>query len=149
MSLVVSWDGPGFHHPDRGNVVTVTTLAALEAAFERVAAQAAADGIPYGVQVWDDQLPAAVMLGIGHPERAFLDWLDRSEPYGRASRYAVQRDVPPAQGVIGFDIYSHWSERGPERTQVTPAAALEAAREYARTLARPTNVDWVGGPPYQ
>jgi hypothetical protein len=146
MTIVVSWDGPGVRQPDRGNEVVVTTVAELDAVFARVEAQAAEEELPYGIQVWNQDLPAAVMLGLGHPERTFLDWLDRSEPHGVANRYAVQSELPPIEESVGFDIFGHRSERGPKRTRVTPAAAKDAAREYLRTAARPTNVEWSDEP---
>jgi hypothetical protein len=119
----------------------------LDAVFARVEAQSVEDDLPYGVQVWNEELPAAVMLGLGHPERSFLDWLDRNEPDGVANRYAIIPEVPPAQDPIGFDIFGHWSERGSKRTRLTPAVAKDAAREYLRTNARPTNVQWTAEPP--
>jgi hypothetical protein len=148
VRIVVSWDGPGARHPNRGNEIVVTTVAELDAAFARVEAQAAEDGVPYGVQVWNPDLRASVMLGLGQNERTFLDWLDRSEPHGRANRYAVQPGTEPIEESLGFDVFGHWSERGPKRTRVTPAAAKDAAREYLRTAARPTNVEWTDEPPW-
>jgi hypothetical protein len=144
----VSWDGPGARHPDRGNEVVVTTVAELDAVFARVEAQAAEEDLPYGVQVWNQDMQASVMLGLGHPERTFLDWLDRGGPHGSANRYGVQPGTVPIEESLGFDIFGHWSERGPKRTRVTPAAAKDAAREYLHTAARPTNVEWTDEPPW-
>jgi hypothetical protein len=142
VTVVVSWDGPGASNPHRGNEVVVATVGELDAVFARVEVQAAEDGVAYGVQVWNRELRASVMLGVGHPERAFLDWLDRSEPHGRANRYGFQPGTAPIEESLGFDVFGHWSERGPKRTRVTPTVAKGAARQYLDTAARPTNVEW-------
>jgi hypothetical protein len=145
--FIVSWDGPSEEEPGRGNEVSINTVAELDDVLDRVTRQATDEQLPYGVQVHQPGRNGAVMLGIGHPERAFLDWLDRSEPYGRANRYAVEPGVSPTSEPIGFDIYGDWSERYPERTRVTPAGVREAAREYVRTGTQPTNVSWTTGAP--
>jgi hypothetical protein len=142
VNVVVSWDGPSAEEPDRGNEVTVTTVAELDDVLDRIAAQAADEELPYGVQIHRPGRHGAIMLGVGHPERSFLDWLDRSQPHGTADRYGVQRDVPPATDRIAFDIYGHWSELDPERTQITAMVARDAAREYVRTGTQPNNVEW-------
>lgn len=145
MIFVVSWDGPSEEDPDRGNEVAVTSVAELDEVLDRVAQQASEEQLPYGVQIHQSDRNGAVMLGIGHPDRSFLDWLDRSEPHGRANRYAVEPGLPPVTEAIGFDLYGDWSERYPERTRVTPAGARKAAREYLRTGTQPTSVSWTTG----
>jgi Immunity protein Imm1 len=142
MSFVVSWDGPSEQEPDRGFEVTVTTIAELDAVLDRVAAQAVTDGLAYAVQIFQPDQRNAVMLGVGHPDRSFLDWLDRSQPHGSEDRIGVDPNTPPATDDIPFDVYGDWSELSPERTRITVPTAYQAAREYVSTGQRPTSVSW-------
>jgi hypothetical protein len=143
MSYVVSWDGPSEEEPGRGNEVPVSTVDELDAVLDRVAAQATAEDLPYAVQVHRPGRHGAVMFGIGHSVRSFLDWLDRGQPHGTADRYAVEPGVSAASEPVAFDFYGDWTEMPPERTRVTPLAARDAAREFVRTGGRPTCVEWV------
>lgn len=142
MSFIVSWDGPSTDEPDRGHEVRVSSVAELDEVLDRVAAQAAAEDLPYGVQIHQPDRPGAVMLGIGHPERSFLDWLDRSQPHGSGDRYGVQPETTPGTEPIAFDVYGDWAEMPPVRTRVTTATARRAAHEYVRSGKRPTCVEW-------
>lgn len=139
MSYIVSWDGPSADEPDRGNEVPVTTLSELDAVLDQVASYAAARKLPYAVQVDKADAPGSVMIGIGHPDRSFIDWL---MPKGRR-QYAFDPDIPePAESTV-FDVYGEWHEHEPEESRVRPEAAREAAREYLRTGQRPTCAQWL------
>jgi hypothetical protein len=90
---------------------------------------------PYAI----DLLPAdardgGLQLGIGHPDRAFVLSLDHP------SGYAIEPGVPAWSDSIAFDCGYEVVEFKPEWTRVTARAALEAARRYAGTGARPTNL---------
>lgn len=142
MTYLVSWDGPSAQHPQRGHEVAVSAIADLDAVLDQVAAQAAVDEVPYAVQIHRPHHDGAIMIGVGHPERSFIDWLDRSRPHGTGDRYAVEPDVPPTDEVIGFDVYGHWTDVPPPRTRVTPKAARAAAHEYLECGQRPAGVEW-------
>jgi hypothetical protein len=144
MSYTVSWDGPSAEEPDRGNEVPVSTVRELDLVLDRVNAQAAAENLPYAVQIHQPGQHGAIMIGIGHPERSFVDWLDRSQPHGGGNRYATDPDLPPASEAIAFDFYGDWTEMPPERTRISPERAREAAREYLRTGQQPSFA-WVAG----
>ncbi|MGW0434503.1 Imm1 family immunity protein [Micromonospora sp. NPDC003197] len=144
MSYTVSWDGPSAEEPDRGNEVRVSTVQELDLVLDRVNAQAAAENLPYAVQIHQPGRHGAIMIGIGHPDRSFVDWLDRSQPHGSGNRYAADPDLPPASEAIAFDFYGDWTEMPPERTRISPERAREAAREYLRTGQQPS-FSWVAG----
>jgi hypothetical protein len=78
------------------------------------------------------------MIGVGHPDRSFVDWL---MPKGHR-RYGLEPDVPPPPEPIAFDVYGNWHEHRPEQTRVTPAKAREAAREYVATGGQPRSLQW-------
>jgi hypothetical protein len=144
VSYTVSWDGPSAEEPNRGHEVQVSTAAELDAVLDQVAAQASSEEVPYAVQIHQPGQHGAVMIGIGHPDRSFIDWLDRSEPHGTANRYGVESGLAPVAEPIGFDFYGDWTDMPPARTRITPSAAREAAREYVCTGQRPTTVEWFG-----
>ncbi|ASW55762.1 Imm1 family immunity protein [Plantactinospora sp. KBS50] len=144
MSYIVSWDGPSAEEPDRGNEVPVSTAQELDLVLDRVNAQAAAENLPYAVQIHQPGRHGAIMIGIGHPERSFVDWLDRSQPHGSGNRYATDPDLPPVSEAIAFDFYGDWTEMPPERTRISPERAREAAREYLHTGQQPS-LAWVAG----
>lgn len=145
MSYIVSWDGPSPQEPDRGREVTVETSVDLQTVLDEIAAQAATDEIPYAVQVHQIGRHGAIMIGVGHPERSFIDWLDRSQPHGTGNRYGLQLDLAPIDEPIGFDVYGNWTEVPPPRTRITPATARAAAGQYLLTAQRPTSVEWTTG----
>jgi hypothetical protein len=138
VSYTVSWDGPSARQPDRGNEVQVSTVDELDRALYQVAEQAAAEKLPYAVQVYRPDATGSVMIGIGHPERSFIDWL---MPKGHRE-YGYLADIDAWGEPIGFDVYGEWHEHEPEQARITPATAREAAREYVRTGQRPTCVEW-------
>ena len=142
MTYLVSWDGPGADEPDRGNEVAVSTVPELDAVLDRIATQAEAEHLCYAAQVHHLGHHGSIMIGIGHPERSFIDWMDRGQPEGRNNRFAVDPALPPVAEDVPFDVYGNWSEVSPERTRVRSATAREAAREYVRTGVRPTGVHW-------
>jgi hypothetical protein len=138
MTYQVSWDGPSADDPDRGYEVEISTVAELDAVLDQVAVHAATEKVPFAVQVHDDAAPGSVMLGVGHPERSFVDWL---VPDG-LHQYAYEPKFAPGGEPIGFDVYGDWREHPPEKLRVHPGTAREAAREYVRTGRRPTGVEW-------
>ncbi|ROO52792.1 immunity protein Imm1 of predicted polymorphic toxin system [Micromonospora sp. Llam0] len=144
MSYTVSWDGPSAEEPHRGNEVAVSTVEELDLVLDRVHAQAAAEDLPYAVQIHRPGRHGAIMIGIGHHERSFVDWLDRGQPHGSGNRYAIDPDLDPAAETIAFDFYGDWSEVPPDRTRISPHRAREAAREFLRTGQQPS-LDWTAG----
>jgi hypothetical protein len=143
VTYFVSWDGPSAQQPKRGHEVAVSTTAHVDAVLKQVAAQAAIDEVPSAVQIHRPRHDGAIMIGVGHPTRSFIDWLDRSQPHGTGDRSAVDTDLPNIEQSIGFDVYGNWSEMPPPRTRITPQAARAAAHEYLETGQRPTGVEWV------
>ncbi|MBT8224426.1 MAG: hypothetical protein HKP61_20010 [Dactylosporangium sp.] len=143
MNFVVSWDGPSEDEPDRGSEVSVEDVDDLGAVLDRVAAQAARDGLAYAVQIHQPGCHGAVLFGIGHAHRSFLDGLDRGQPHGTGDRFAVDTGTPAITEDLAFDVYGDWSEMPPERTRITPTLAYRAAEEYIRTRKRPTCVSWM------
>jgi hypothetical protein len=144
VSYTVSWDGPSAEEPERGNEVAVPTIQDLDLLLERVHTQATAENLPYAVQIHKPGQHGAIMIGIGHPDRSFVDRLDRSQPHGSGNRYATDPDLAPAPEAIAFDFYGDWTEMPPERTRITPERARQAAREYLRTGQQPT-LPWIAG----
>ena len=138
MIYNVSWDGPSAQNPQRGSEVDVSTVAELDAVLDRVAAHAAAKGVPFAVQVDREDSAGSVMIGVGHPQRSFIDWLMDE---GHRS-FGSEPDMPAAAASVVFDVYGEWHEHPPEQSRVSPAVALEAAREYVRTGERPTCINW-------
>lgn len=145
MSYLVSWDGPSAQEPDRGEEVAVDTITDLDTVLEQIAVQAAADGVPYAVQLHQPGHHGAIMIGVGHPDRSFIDWLDRSQSHGTGDRFGIDPGLPPINEAIGFDVYGSWSELPPARTRITVQNARAAAHEYLQTGQRPTIVEWNAG----
>lgn len=141
----MSWDGPSPQEPERGHEVTVDTVAELDKVLSGIIVQAAADEVPYAVQICRVDQQGAIMMGVGHPERSFIDWLDRDQPHGTGNRYGVQPDLSLLSESIGFDVYGNWIEVRPARTRVASATARAAAEQYLRTGDRPTNIEWSAG----
>lgn len=145
MSYIVSWDGPSPQEPDRGREVTVDTIARLRTVLDEITVQAVSDEIPYGVQIHRIDRHGAIMIGVGHPERSFIDWLDRSRSDGTGNRFGFQADLTSVDEPIGFDVYGNWINVSPPRTRITPQTARTAAEQYLQTARRPTNVEWSTG----
>lgn len=139
MIYNVSWDGPSASNPDRGSEVDVSTVAELDAVFDRIVTDAAAKGIPFAVQVDGEESSGSVMIGVGNPDHSFIDWL-MDEGH---RNYGWEPGIPATVAPVAYDVYGEWHEHPPEESRVTPATAVEAAREYARTGERPTCVGWV------
>ncbi len=141
MSVTVSWDGPSAEEPDRGNQVSVDSAGDLDAVLDRVAAQAAADDLPYAVQIHNPDAEGSVMIGFGHPRRSFVTWLLRT-PRGHAHD-GYEPDVPEVPEPIAFDRYGQWCEYEPAQTRVHAATARQAAHQYLITSQRPTCIQWI------
>ncbi|NJC74139.1 hypothetical protein HC031_31160 [Planosporangium thailandense] len=123
------------------NARRITTVAELEGLLSFLATVRGRDGAPYGV----DLLPAGatgggLQLGIGHPHRAFVVWLDAVGGVGPGAggSYGIDDDLEAWPEPIGFDCGAEVVDFKPAWTRVTPRQALEAAREYMMTGARPT-----------
>jgi hypothetical protein len=140
VSYVVTWG--------RGNRRPVSTVPELDAALD----EAALPGIPRVVGIyppehldrdaspWDGPLPAALQIGVGHPDRAFARWL---APDGGIGVEAGTPPWPDSAPDIAFDYAGDAVFAGPDRARVRPPAAREAAREFVRTGGRPTCLQWV------
>jgi hypothetical protein len=116
----------------------VTTVAELDAVLHQVAAQATAENIPFAVQVHHADARGSIMIGIGHPDRSFIDWL-ASDGY---HEYGYEPALPAATEPVAFDVYGDWHEHPPHKLRVRPATASHAVREYVVTGQRPTCVEW-------
>jgi hypothetical protein len=98
------------------------------------------EGAPHGV----DLLPAGateggLQLGLGHPHRAFVVWLDAiATGGGSGGSYGIDDNLEAWPEPIGFDCGLEVVEFKPAWTRVTPRQAMEAAREYMLTGVKPT-----------
>nr|WP_255500585.1 Imm1 family immunity protein [Micromonospora sp. Llam0] len=133
----MAWDGPSAAESHCGNEVAVSTVEELDLVLDRVHAQAAAEDLPYAVQIYRPGRHGAIMIGIGHRERSFVDWLDRSQPHGSGNRHAIGPDLAPAAVAIAFDFDRDWSEVPPDRTRISPHRA-RAFSPYGPTAAAPS-----------
>lgn len=139
MSYVVTWG--------RGNRRPASTIAELDTALD----EAAASGVPRMVGIyppehlagdaspWDEPLPAALQVGVGHPDRSFVLWLG---PEGGIGVEADALPWPVGAADIAFDYGGDAVFAGPGRARVTPATARQAAREFVSTGQRPTCLQW-------
>lgn len=119
-------------HWGRDNARRISSVADLEGVLSFLATLKGREGAPHGV----DLLPAGaagggLQLGIGHPHRAFAIWLDDAA-------YGIDDDLEAWPEPIGFDCGREVIDFKPAWTRVTPRLALQAAREYVLTGARPT-----------
>jgi hypothetical protein len=143
MSYVVTWG--------RGGRRSVSTVAELDAALD----EATDPGVPRVVGIyppehfdgaaspWDEPLPPALQIGVGHPDRAFVLWLAPDGGVG------VDPDVEPwpdGAADIAFDYGGDPIFVGADRGRVGPASARAAAREFVASGNRPTCVGWVDPP---
>lgn len=142
MTFVVMWDGPSITEPDRGGEASISTAAELDAVLDQVADQAVTDDQPYAVQIYRDGEDVGLMIGVGHPERSFVSWVDNAVPEGTGDAAAHEPGVVAPNEPIGLDFFGTWTELDPQRTRVMPEAARQAAREYIETGQRPTGVEW-------
>ena len=138
MKCTVSWDGPNPEEPGRERQVFVATTTELDGTLDQAESQAVAEQLPYAVHIDQARAAGSVMIGLGDEERAFIDWLT---PEGRRE-YAFEPHIPTEGGSIAFDVDGDWRRHDPAELRVTPMTARQAAREYARTGARPTCVEW-------
>ncbi|GAA0909302.1 Imm1 family immunity protein [Virgisporangium aurantiacum] len=139
MSYVVTWG--------RGERRTVSTIGELDAALD----EATNPGMPRVVGIyppehlnsdaspWDEPLPPALQIGVGHPGRAFVLWL---APDGGIGVDGDAEPWPDGAADIAFDYGGDPVFVGADRGRVRPATARAAAREFVVTGQRPTCVDW-------
>ncbi len=88
---------------------------------------------------WDHPRPPALQIGLGRPDRSFVLWL------GPEAAIGSEPGAPPwpdRAAPIAFDYGGDPIFCGPDRARVTPPAARAAARLYATTGQRPTNLHW-------
>jgi hypothetical protein len=119
-------------HWGRDNARRISSVADLEGLLSFLATVRGRDGAPHGV----DLVPAGaagggLQLGIGHPHRAFVVWLD-------TAGFGIDDNVEPWPEPIGFDCGADVTDFKPAWTRVTPRLAVQAAREYVLTGAMPT-----------
>lgn len=139
MTYVVTWG--------RGERRTVSTVAELDAALD----EATEPGVPRVVGIyppehlnddaspWDEPLPSALQIGVGHPDRAFVLWLG---PDGGIGVEATAEPWPDGTADIAFDYGGDAVFVGADRGRVSPAIAQAAAREFVTTGRRPSGLDW-------
>jgi hypothetical protein len=131
-------------HWGRDNARRIATVAELEGLLSFLTTVGGREGAPHGV----DLLPAGateggLQLGIGHPHRAFVVWLDAgssTDPVVGGGSYGIDDDLEAWPEPIGFDCGVEVIDFKPAWTRVTPRQAVEAAREYMLTGARPTSL---------
>jgi hypothetical protein len=123
------------------NARRISTVAELEGLLSFLTTVRGRDGAPHGI----DLLPAGetgggMQLGIGHPHRAFVVWLDAGDDAGPGAcgSYGIDDDLEAWPEPIGFDCGPEVIDFKPAWTRVTPRQAVEAAREYMLTGAKPT-----------
>jgi hypothetical protein len=128
-------------HWGRDNARRISTVAELEGLLSFLTTIHGRDGAPHGV----DLLPAGAIggglqLGVGHPDRAFVVWLDAGGGTGpeAGGSYGIDDDLEAWPEPIGFDCGVEFVDFKPAWTRVTPRQALAAAREYVLTGAKPT-----------
>ena len=117
------------------NAARINSIRELDRLLGLLATVRGRDGAPHAV----DLLPAGAVdgglqLGVGHPARSFVRALDGT------GGYAVQPELEPWSEPIGFDCGREVVDFKPAWTRVTPATAVEAAREYVRSGGRDTGL---------
>lgn len=120
MAYVVAWG--------RGNRRQVSTAAELDAALDkaaeadtpRVVGIYPPEHFNEDTSAWDEELPPSLEIGVGHPDRSFALWLG---PEGGIGVEAAIAPWPDGAPDIAFDYGGDPVFCGPDRTQVTPAAA--------------------------
>jgi len=122
-------------HWGRDNARRISSLADLDGLLSFLATMRGREGAPHAV----DLVPAGaeaggLQLGIGHPHRAFVVWLDAATGGG----YGIDDNLEAWPEPIGFDCGVEVVDFKPAWTRVTPQQAVAAAREYVVTGARPT-----------
>jgi Immunity protein Imm1 len=127
-------------HWGRDNARRISSVADLEGLLSFLATVRGREGAPHGV----DLLPAGatgggLQLGIGHPHRAFVVWLDGAAGPGFAGcAYGIDDDLEAWPEPIGFDCGVEVVDFKPAWTRVKPRQAVQAAREYVLTGEMPT-----------
>jgi len=143
-------------HWGRDNARRISSVADLDGLLAFLATVRGREGAPHGV----DLMPAgavggALQLGVGHPHRAFVVWLDADAAHrdtadspvpmldshvaiAAPGGYGIDDDLDPWPEPIGFDCGADVIDFKPAWTRVTPKAAVLAAREYVLTGTMPT-----------
>lgn len=132
--IVLTWD--------RDQEATVADAEAMDALLDELAATPEASKLPYmvGIEAGPD---GGLMIGVGHPTRSFVTWIDNANPDGSGDQVGYEPGVPPLNTSIAVNFSGESSEYGtPERTRVTDEVARQAARQYVETGRRPTCVNW-------
>ncbi len=137
MTLIVTWGG-GQRRP----VATVAELdAALDEATDTDRPQVVGIYPPEHFNTdaspWEEELPPALQIGVGHPQRSFVLWLG---PDGGVGVDPEAKPWPEGSPGIEFDYAGSPIFCGPDRAAVTPQTAREAARQFLRTCEHPGNV---------
>ncbi len=119
-------------HWGRDNARRISSVADLDGLLSFLSTVRGHDGAPHGV----DLVPAGaagggLQLGVGHPHRAFVVWLD-------GGCYGIDDGLEPWPEPIGFDCGADVVDFKPAWTRVAPRMAVQAAREYVLTGAMPT-----------
>lgn len=129
-----------------GHMRMVSTADELDAVLGEVAAQADRNNLPFSVTVipkgyegtsyFDDDFPDCIEIGVGHPERSFIQW------HGECGGYAFEPGLDPGPEGVRYDYGGQPVYPEPSQLRVTPRAARLAAGEFVRTGRRPTGVSW-------
>jgi hypothetical protein len=119
------------------NAARITSIRELDRLLGLLAAVRGRAGSPHAV----DLLPAGAVdgglqIGVGHPDRSFVRALDG------AGGYAVDPHLEPWPEPIAFDCGREVVDFKPAWTRVSPAAAVEAAREYVRSAGRDIGLEF-------
>lgn len=81
----------------------------------------------------DPELAVGLQIGVGHPERGFVYYTGHTTA---ESGYAVDPELEPVVGEIGFDYGGQWTGYAPAKTRVTPTRVRQLARDYVETGKR-------------
>ena len=141
MTYLVEW-GRDDAEPDRHGRRRVDTAADLDAALDAITASATRSDKRFAALILPDvdldDLPPALHIGIGHPERSYAQWISRD-----GGGYAIEPDLSPWPDEITFDHGGQPCFMQPRETRLSPSAARAAAREYVATGQRPRGVEWI------
>ena len=123
---------------DRHGPVVIETTTDLDRLLVQIAATAEYQKDPVLVDLSDETEQRVLEIGVGYPTFSMLLWFDWNEPAPETCVSAGT--ITPTH----FDGYNHggtWTDYDP--THAIPIEdALQAAREFIQTGAKPTSIQW-------
>jgi immunity protein Imm1 of predicted polymorphic toxin system len=123
-----------WYDPDR-EPATTTSPEELRALLDRIQADPEYQDIPTMAQIAAPDGQRVLQIGLGRPDYSVMLWFDKISGEALVS-VGLATDDDPA-----FDFGGTWDEF--ENGSAIPVtAALNAAREFAATGAKPTAIEW-------